>query len=161
MLQVKPRGDTEVNDFDTSFLEVDQDIERADVFVDDVVLVDFSEGIGSTNSHVEKIEDIVLFLLEDFLEGPGFEPIQEEGVAVFLLRSLEDIAGPFEVKAFNDIVFIVKLGDIIGRGEFEVEDLHDHGTVPLVVIHAVNFGFLAFVNELFSHKGDRYRLFFL
>ena len=152
MFQVEAGGDTEVDDLDSPFLQVDQDIERADVFVDDIVLVDFAQGIGSTDGHVKEIEDVVLFFLEDFLEGAGFEPIEEEGVAVFLFGAFEYVAGAFEVEAFDDVVLIVKLGDVTGCGEFEVEDLHDDRTVPLVVVDAVNFGLLAFVNELLSHE---------
>ena len=152
MLQVKACGDTEVDDLDAPVLQVYQDIEWADVFVDDVVLVDFSQCICGADGHVEKVQDVVLFFLEDFFERAGFEPIEEEGVAVFLLGAFEDVAGAFEVEAFDDIVLVVELRDITRRGEFEVEDLHDDGTVPLVVFDAVNFGFLAFVNELLSHE---------
>ena len=45
MFQVEACGDTEVDDFDRSVLKVDQDVERADVFVDDIVLVDFAERV--------------------------------------------------------------------------------------------------------------------
>ena len=124
------------------------------------MLVDFTERICGTDGHVKEVKDIVLFLLEDFLERAGFEPIEEEGVAVFLFGAFEYVARAFEVEAFDDIVFVVELGDIIGRGEFEVEDLHDDGAIPLVVVDAVYFGFLAFVDELLSHKGVRYACLF-
>lgn len=161
MFQVKPCRDTEVDDLDRPFLQIDQDIEWTDVLVDDVVLVDFTQCICSADGHVEKIQDVVLFLLEDFLEGPGFEPIQEEGVAVFLFGAFEDVARAFEVEAFDDVVFVVELGDIIGGRKLEIEDLHDDGAFPLVVIDQVNFRFLAFVDQLLCHQELRYRLFCL
>ena len=138
VFQVKAGGDSEVDDLDSPFLEVDQDIERTDVFVDDIVLVDLSEGIGCTDSHVEKVKDVILLLLENLLERSGREILQVKCVSVLCFGAFQNVAGAFERQPVDDIKLVVKLGDLDRSREFKVEDLHDDGSVPLPVVYQVD-----------------------
>jgi hypothetical protein len=123
LLEVETRRNAEVDDPDAALLEIDEDVERGDVFVDDVLVMNLRQRTRRGDGDVQHVDDVAGFLTKGGLEVLAVHPFHFEDVAVVLSGLTQRAANSGELQPTDDVELVVKLRDVGRRGELVVEHL--------------------------------------
>ena len=122
-MRSRTRRNAEVDDPDAALLEIDEDVERGDVLVDDVLVMNLRQRPRRGDGDVQHVDDVAGFLTKGGLEVLAVHPFHFEDVAVVLSGLTQRAANSGELQPADDVELVVKLRDVGRRGELVVEHL--------------------------------------
>jgi hypothetical protein len=123
LLEVEKRRNAEVDEPDPALLQIDEDVEGADVLVDDMVVMNLRQRARCRDGDMQDVDDVGGFLTEGGLEVLAVHPFHFDDVAAVLSRLSQRAANSGNFQAADDVELVVKLRDVGRRRKLVVEHL--------------------------------------
>jgi hypothetical protein len=140
-------GEAEVGDLHLAGREVDDDVVRLEILVDDAALVDARDGAGDTDREGEEALE-GHGRAEQGVEGAAAEVLEDEGGHALVSLEGERLDDGGRVDDLADLVFVLEPGEILGAAPARIEHLEDHRAAVGASNRAVEGGPAALVERL-------------